>query len=326
MVETETNYKSFKDLKPTTMVVCMSLNSDVNLGCIFNFLPIYWVKDKLPRSGKDKLPRSGKDKLPVIPITGTIISAKFMGHARGLVVTPSCFKNSITMTMSTGIKNVCIKLYKDSIHVCGIDSNETISIVKDKVVELILGIRMLSEYCCKNAEKIKALRFLGEDGIILYKGKPIVYEDYDVRILELLWEQRLHLSQEDYYMFINWIISSPYICNEDLAVVDVEKAMVNYNYEIGFRIIKPNVEEFLDGLDGFQCRYDPNNCFVTISLPYEATFKVIKKKKKTRHTFMLYNTGKITQSGPNETLMEEAYNRFMKTILSIKDKIISDKE
>lgn len=309
-------YRPFKELKPTTMVVCMSLNSEINLGCIFGMLRVLHINP-------DYYPKVGKNKVPVVDKFGAVILAKFMGVTKGIASNTGCFKNSITMTMSTGLKNVCIKLYKDKFHICGIDSNDLINPVKDEILRIIREIREMSEYCKMHSVEIEAMRSLGDSNFFLHKGKIIDVKSIDSRILELLVDMKYSSDKENYIQFVNWLATGPYICEPNFDVLDIEKAMVNYNYHIGFRIIKPKVEELLDGVDDFICRYDPNSCFVTVSLPYTAEFKVIKKKKKTVHTFMVYNTGEVTQSGPNEELMEAAYEKFMKKMWSVREEIMS---
>jgi hypothetical protein len=225
--------------------------------------------------------------------------------------------------MSSGTKNVCVKLYKDVIHICGIDSNEMIPVISDIIMNMIHNARRMSIYCHEHNTEIDLLKGLGTGSIIIRGGKSVKISNLDPEVVSIIRYMKLAIPPEEFGSFIDWLVQGPFICEENLRILCAEKAMVNYNYNIGFRIIKPNVEEYLDGVDDFLCRYDPNSCFVTVSLPYTAEFKVIKKKKRTYHTFMLYNTGEVTQSGPNEELMAVAYEKFMHLVLRMRDKIMS---
>ena len=126
---------------------------------------------------------------------------------------------------------------------------------------------------------------------------------------------------------INWIKSIDYIINEDLVVETINKAMVNYNYDLGFSIDRFELANRINGRNGFYARYKNNiEHTVTVELPYNDDIKekmgMRKKSKKACHTWLIYRSGCVTQTGPNEELMEEAYNLFNKTINEIKDYII----
>lgn len=316
-------FQPFEDLKPTTMTVCMELSSDVVLGNLFTCLPILKVPD-------DILSRTKKDEYPLMPETG-IISAKFMGNIKGvkrIKLTKKskekkgngsgCFKNAITLTISIGMRNVSVKIYRGKLHICGSTSDEMSLFVGNNVLSVIHSVREISSYCKKNPELIDLFSFKDSE-MIIRDGKFFTIKK---EMRQILKDARECLDKEGFYIFLSWLKNGPEICDENLTVKSVEKAMVNYNYSIGFRIIKPLVEEVLDGVDGFTCRYNPKRSFVTISLPYEISNQFIKKKKKTRHTFMLYNTGCVTQSGPNEDLMKPAYEKFRLIMLKIREKVM----
>ena len=46
-----------------------------------------------------------------------------------------------------------------------------------------------------------------------------------------------------------------------------------------------------------------------------------KKKKIPCHTFLVYKSGKVTQSGPIEKLNEQVYYKFLETVLSIRQQV-----
>lgn len=97
--------------------------------------------------------------------------------------------------------------------------------------------------------------------------------------------------------------------------------MYNINFNIGCYIDKEMLRSIFDSRDGFiaatdpQCRGD-----VLVHLPYtveDGQRRLTKRKKSnpTKHTFTVYKTGAVTQSGPGGERGEDAYNRFFKIIL-----------
>ena len=79
----------------------------------------------------------------------------------------------------------------------------------------------------------------------------------------------------------------------------------------------------MKGKNGFHSRYNnaADHC-VTISLPYDSPKRKGKKNKPKCHTFMVYKSGIVTQSGPSIDTMRDAYYLFMETIMEIRDHII----
>jgi hypothetical protein len=100
-------------------------------------------------------------------------------------------------------------------------------------------------------------------------------------------------------------------------------AMVNYNYSLGFEVDRDQLNELIYGMNGFISHY--NNALadnVTVELPYVCTNEARRKKKKIpHHTFLIYHTGSVTQSGPGGEMMREVYCLFMATIESLRDRI-----
>jgi len=65
---------------------------------------------------------------------------------------------------------------------------------------------------------------------------------------------------------------------------------------------------------------------VTISLPYKTQSTDICRKRDTKLIkFIVYHSGKVTQSGPSEELNEEAYKKFIETIDIIRPHVAKQK-
>jgi hypothetical protein len=99
--------------------------------------------------------------------------------------------------------------------------------------------------------------------------------------------------------------------------------MINYNYRLGYMIDRLALKHVFDQQEGWTARYDPRlDPNVSIQIPYEVPENQRKMRKKGRvhcHTFMVNKSGVITQSGPTETLIEDAYLKFMHIIETHKD-------
>ncbi len=116
--------------------------------------------------------------------------------------------------------------------------------------------------------------------------------------------------------------------NYPVSIGNTDLAMVNYNYKLGFLVNRSSLARHIDGLSGFTYRY--KNALlpaVTIELPYEPVKKPDNGRRKLKvphHTFLVYRSGAVTQSGPGGEIMRDAYYLFMSLICKIKDAIIYD--
>jgi hypothetical protein len=121
-------------------------------------------------------------------------------------------------------------------------------------------------------------------------------------------------------------VSVKTIVTQPLVIDQVCTAMVNYNYDLGFDIKRYELKTRIHGLNGFFSRYyNSVEHNVTIELPYDIPNEhrlMRRKNKRPCHTFLVYMSGLVTQSGPGEELMRDAYYRFMETINQIRPYII----
>ena len=99
----------------------------------------------------------------------------------------------------------------------------------------------------------------------------------------------------------------------NLNISEVSKAMVNFNYSLGGPIDRFELMKHFNGKGNFYSHFDNSTeHYVTIELPYKVKDPARKKKsKKPCHTFLVYQSGLVTQSGPDEEMMKEAYLEFM---------------
>jgi hypothetical protein len=110
----------------------------------------------------------------------------------------------------------------------------------------------------------------------------------------------------------------------ELKITEVNKAMVNFNYSLGGPIDRFQLMKHFNGKGSFFSHFDNSTeHYVTIELPYVMKDPSKKKKsKKPCHTFLIYQSGLVTQSGPDEDMMKEAYLEFMRVYDSVRDQVI----
>lgn len=115
--------------------------------------------------------------------------------------------------------------------------------------------------------------------------------------------------------------------NGELRAGKINIAMANYSYSLNMKVDRWQLCQLIDGVDGFSARYNnTTDHHVTVTLPYtpEEGESIKRKSLEKCHTFMVYKTGIVTQSGPHPRLMKDVYLQFMNFIESVRDKIRID--
>ena len=340
----------FEELNITTMTLCMSLTNGVNTELAFHFLPITRIAIQQTRE-------SSKCKLPHCKIPGAILSMRHRGKVRGVIRSKTDpFKNAVTIDVSTMKKNISLKLSSFSIQMCGASSRDDgieaathvinhlkrIQYVLNKIQENIPGALDAIEWVKENTrgpvveKPYWELRQFSNVDLRIYMPIP----DHSIIKPQILIPENLDkevtmfiLSMTDDFIFhsdmcrkLDFIPNVHTIIDEPLELKHVDEAMVNYNYSLGFEVDRANLNQLIDGQNGFISRY--NNALansVTIELPYEPPAGTAIRRRKNKiphHTFLVYRSGSVTQSGPGGTLMRDAYYLFMNTISILQPYII----
>lgn len=180
--------------------------------------------------------------------------------------------------------------------------------------------------------------------LLVYKTPSLVIpeqfynKDYpecvDTKIADWIINMIPDFARWDLYeLHLNWLSTQTSVIEGQLEIKSMSKSMVNYNYDLGFTLDKWLLAQYFDTHKpmGFKARYD--NCkdiYVTINLkeviPVELQKTVIRKNKKSaKHSFLIYESGLVTQSGPCEEMIKRSYIKFYEIIHSIRD-IIELKE
>ena len=101
-------------------------------------------------------------------------------------------------------------------------------------------------------------------------------------------------------------------------------AMANYSYSLNMKVDRWQLAQLIDGFEGFNARYNnTTDHHVTVTLPYtpDESESIKRKAIEKCHTFMVYKTGIVTQSGPHPRMMKDVYLQFMNFIEAVREKI-----
>jgi hypothetical protein len=340
----------YESLKTTTITSVVKIDGAVDPAVAFQLIPITRVEIKQKRNAtKCKLPHL-KDQ------PGAVLSARYRKHTRGVVKNKkNPFKNSVTIDMCLREKNVGLKLSKNTIHICGCKhkahSEETTELIFGhlKKIQRMLNILHKTETSLqttmnfvkevtkgKDIQKVKTRLVIGKNVTVEVFTRTIEQEIINIPPLFIpeginkdVVEFLLSFCDEflyhsDYCTKLNYISRIKHVYKEKLSMVNYSEAMVNYNYSLGYKINRELLGECIASKNGFYSRHNNElSNSVTIELPYHPKDDYIKKKKNKvpHHSFLVYKSGSVTQSGPNTNEMKDVYYLFMKTIHDIKDTI-----
>ena len=324
----------FDSLRVTTMTLVLSLLGTINLDTAFTLLPITIISLPTPKRHAQKF------KIPHHSVPGSILSLRYKGYTRGIIRSTSSkyFKNSITIDVSCIQKNISIKLSAGKMQMCGPNSVDQALEGAGYIITKLLAIQDELDYCSNNPDKVRAtLEWLKEQmrGEAVSRDDPTSETDYKVKTeykLPSTIDERIanfyisHGKDFEYYSdwcsSLDWLKEQTFVCSRPLEVKEVQKAMVNYNYDLGFNVARQELARRIKGLGGFYARFlNSVEHNVTIELPYELPEESKRMKKRSKrpcHTFLVYKSGLVTQSGPGEELMRDAYNLFKRTIMELR--------
>lgn len=344
---------NFNIYKVTTTTMIVELNKKNNEKVVFHLLPITKILLNKKRG-------AAKCELPRCDVPGSIIALKHYDQVRGIIKSEKKgFKHSISIDISTSLKNINVQLSSLKMKICGSPSEDgklgleaaelvinhieniqnMINKIKSNrdiaertinwVVNNTKGEKILREHKIHKGKLIISNQI--EDFTIIYPRYFIPDElDIDIaRFLISLINDFVYYS--DMCEKINSMLNVPdvitIIDDEPLRIQSMNFVMVNYNYHLFFNINLESLDTHIHGKNNFYSHYnnDLSNC-VTIELAYDPSINPAIKRKKNkipRITFLCYKSGSITLSGPGSHIMAESYYLFMITIAEIKHLIES---
>ena len=112
------------------------------------------------------------------------------------------------------------------------------------------------------------------------------------------------LSYEDFCDHLEWLSSvETLICEGEARIANMQPKMVNYNYNIGVPVVRSQLaEEFNNIGDNLSAIYqNVTDSGVRICLVDD---------DDNEHKFIVYRSGHVTQSSPNEETAKAAYDTF----------------
>ena len=318
------------ELLPTTMTNIVEYEGDINLGLAFKLIQIAKIEIKQTKRKRNKI------KLPCVDPPGSILSLRFMDKTRGIVRTKKNkqFRNSITIDMSLDTKNVSLKLARTTIHMCGMRSPDSSDQAASFLFEKLYDAQGLLDFIRNNPKKIeilmnwirnKALVRTKKSNIreIVFPFKLNSYKDEIKKYMNMLLTYSYYLDDVDQYIGLleeiintqdNVIIVEP-------KIIEMRTVMRNYNYSLGFRVNRWVLRQTVNGKDGFIASYNNSTQHhVKIQLPFEDYEYEIgkdekKKQKKIKyHSFFIYKSGIVTQSGRELKYMSDVLQRLLNII------------
>jgi hypothetical protein len=204
--------------------------------------------------------------------------------------------------------------------------------LKTKLTELVPSKSSVDELVKIYSERFKEVKSMGnwirESLNILRNLKyndPTEQEraELDMEYVNLFLQEyeEIH-SMDKFREKVGFIENIGKLYEGELKIAEVSKAMVNFNYSLGGAIDRFELMKHFNGRGNFYSHFDNSTeHYVTVELPYVVKDPLKKKKsKKPCHTFLVYQSGLVTQSGPDEDMMKEAYLEFMMVYEEFKDK------
>jgi hypothetical protein len=150
-------------------------------------------------------------------------------------------------------------------------------------------------------------------------------KDLDMEYVDFFLQEYDDLrSMDKFKEKVEFISNIGELYEGNLNIAEVSKAMVNFNYSLGGPIDRFALMQHFHGKGNFYAHFhNSTEHYVTVELPYVVKDPSRKKKsKKPCHTFLIYQSGLVTQSGPDEEMMKEAYLEFMCVFEDIKENVM----
>lgn len=282
----------FEDIVRTTRTVIADTNIQIDIDKLFEIIPItdYIIPEK--KRGRKKKNYTA----PIINIkSGSIISIKYNGKVRGILVSKSstAFKNSITIVMIIKNKKVNFKLSKNGrFQITG--NNDDYNIEK----------------CVKYMWKI-------------IKVFPDIYEKNGTSIKVTFWSSmvnykfnvgfRLDRQKLNTYINENTEYISVFETSSGSASVNIKMPLVFDDIILNTMIYRFNA-------------INPKWVKETVSynkfIQDNSTFGKIKNKTNRLVSFLVFHTGEIIITAIDEKVMKPYYDKFMSLLNDCKSIII----
>lgn len=323
MSDSSTTYPPFDSLPATTMTYVVNLTGNIDLESVYELFPVTKIELKSTRKNVKNI------KIPYFQgKEGSIYYINYRNNTRGMVKSTKkkIFKNSILLDMGLKDKNVAVKVSNTSFQITGIKNESHLDETINYLMKYLNNIQETIDYMNAHKEDVAIV-----DNWILKNLKgldnslnpmPKVVENIDLKILSFVTSYLPEFTNfEDYYEVFQWIIEGRNIIT-DLNVVSKKLIMTNYNYELGFPILRDELATRLKQETDFTVIYDNSETYyIKIEYAYvrDESFAYIRKKPKIpKHTILVYRSGNVTQSGPGPELMKDCYDKFRTAVQNLR--------
>jgi len=324
---------TYQNLPTTTLTSVTLLDGEIDIDHLYYLLPVTFLY----------LDKNYYKKIPTCNIKGAILSIRYKGMNRGFPK-DTCFKNSVMIDLSMGNKNVSIKLSQKKIQLCGASSEKMSREASQIMIAYIKRIQELLQLLQKNKQETKrTIQWLVEntkyhhEKTKTYITRPpedyhLVDYDYPEGVNETLAQWLMpfitdYVKHEDYVMFLDYIQKIfSIVVSDTINIHPIEVKMKNHNYLIPFVINRKKFFNFFNKLDGWIVIYDAtwNTSVKLLRLSEEKKSKIKNEEEELfdkYHTFLVFSTGSVTQTGPNPAEIEKFYNEFNTLVRENRDQL-----
>lgn len=192
-----------------------------------------------------------------------------------------------------------------------------------------------THYPLINVVKIRTIKEVGNLDIPIYLSSKII-NFFVSKVVDFT-------SYDDYCLNLDWFLTIKSIFDKGVPEIDSPKGSIidiprltfsnfgygniNYNYSIGFRVKLSVINKIYNNTGGkFISEYNKDMvkyCQVSymMNIPAHLANEIRKKKNVCVHSFVIYVTGGVTQSGPHPELNKIAHEAWAHYIMKNYDKI-----
>jgi TATA-box binding protein (TBP) (component of TFIID and TFIIIB) len=292
---------------------------------------------------------SKKFKLPYCDKIGAILSMRHKNITRGIIR-----NNKFAVDIVTSVKNINLKITPTKVQLCGAKSRENGIEAVTLVINHLKNIKQQITYLQQHVQEFydilqwlmvetkgeptkKITTYQIQSNIILNvqdqfddftlitpSDIPDVFNQDAINyIISLTGDQNYY---SDYISKVKNLLRFTMVYQPTICINTINEVMVNFNYNVGFKINRDKLNDTIDGKNGFLSHYD--NALVnhvTVELPYKVDGKLVYRKngkKLACYTWLIYASGNCVQSGPNQELMRKAFELFIRTMYELKPDIL----
>lgn len=308
-----------------TMTALAAIESCLDINALFWVCPLDYIPNLKQNAKKIEYPG----------INNLVLGAKYGLYARGNInIDKQGFNHSITFLVTTTIKNVTLRLSVTSIHVSGAKSLDNAKEAVEVLLNRLQFCYTIQQEICNmdytsKEELYSTLAFLAKGNVVIdsyqcytsttYHSWPY---DKNQRVGQCLLSYVNDYPNYMHYMqFIMYLLQLPQPVVTHLVILDIQSAMFNSKYVLGFQYNKKLLlEHIANNYDFIIVSYSDS---IILHLPYErnTNFIIKDKKKIPHHTFTITENSSVTQSSPNTELAAIAYNYFFQVMNEIKDSV-----